>query len=1572
MRFVATGAAVTLAFAAALVSTSSVALASPVVAVTAVPSDAGDIAATYTVHFYAQADLSSNAGSWIKLTAPTGTVFPVSASDYTISDNGGTAVQVSATPSQLNPNDITLQVPADLTNGDALTLVANNVGNPTTSSTSYSIDIADSEGGDTTASPYTIDPGIADAATTTITTSPSSVVADGATTSTITVQAKDANGNNLLVGGSEVFISTNLGALNTALGNDNNDGTYTVTISSTTAGNATINGTIDGSAITATAAVSFTPVGGIAQTITFTQPSDISVAGGMTALNATSDSGLTVTFSSATPSTCSVSGDTVIAVSVGLCTINANQSGNGTYAPATTTPVSIQVVGRSQTISFSWGGAADVSDGPLTVAATSDSGLTVTFTSASPGVCSVSGSTVTLLHVGTCLIDADQAGSSSYAAAATVEQSYVVSAGTQTITFAQSNDIVYGGTVTLNASSDSGLPVTFSNGSPSVCSLSGNIVTGTAVGTCSIQADQAGNNDYAAAGTISDAFNVNQAGQTITFVGPMNTALTGGPVTVTATATSTDTVTFSSETQGVCTVTGDSVSLLEAGTCTIDADQAGDDNYNAAATVPQTFQVTQGVGSISFTQTSATALTAGPVDVGGSGTSSNAVEYSTTSTGVCTVDPASGSVTLVGVGTCAITINQAADSNYSGASATDSFIVTQGVGSISFTQTPATALTAGPVSVTASGTSSNGLSYSTLSTGVCTVNSATGIVTLVGVGTCAITINQPGDANYSAAAASDSFTVTQATQTITFTQPGATFYTGSVTLVGSANSGLGVTFTSATTAVCTVSGTTVTAIAVGTCTIHADQAGNSSYAAAPTVTHSFNVAQATQAITFTQPSNTALTAGSVTVSATADSGLTVTFSSATTPVCTVSGTTVTLVAVGTCTINADQAGTSNYAAATRVVRSFSVAAAGQTITFTQPSNTAFGAGPVTMTATTTSGLTVTFTSATTGICTVTGASVTLVAAGTCTINADQAGSVNFAAAPTVARSFTVAQGAQEISFTGPASTALTGGPVTVTATATSGLTVTFTSVTTGVCTVSGASVTLLTAGTCTLHADQAGNANWAAALTVPQSFTVTAGAQTITFTQPANHAYGTGPITASATATSGLTVAFTSTTTAVCTVSGASVTLFAAGTCTLHADQAGSGNWAAATTVPRSFTITSGAQTITFTAPADTALNAGPVTVTGTASSELPVAFTSTTTAICTASANSVTLVAVGTCTINADQEGDGDYAGATTVSRSFAVTAAVAEGGTPAAPVAPIVTATRIGGADRDDTAAQLSTAIYPTAGSAAVVVLARDDIYADGLTGSPLANALNGALLITPTATLSASTLAALQHLLPAGGTVICLGGNDAIDPSVLAELTRLGYNVQRIAGADRYETATLIATRIFAATTITHIYLATGENFADALSAAGAAGLNHGVVLLTANTTMPAVTKAWIVAHPGLAVTAIGGAAATADPAATAIVGADRYATAAQVAASVAPTATGIVLATGTAFPDGLAGAAYAVHNGFSLLLVNPQATVLGAAQVSYLQTASATVSTVLTVGGTAAVPAAATGLITDGLS
>lgn len=298
-------------------------------------------------------------------------------------------------------------------------------------------------------------------------------------------------------------------------------------------------------------------------------------------------------------------------------------------------------------------------------------------------------------------------------------------------------------------------------------------------------------------------------------------------------------------------------------------------------------------------------------------------------------------------------------------------------------------------------------------------------------------------------------------------------------------------------------------------------------------------------------------------------------------------------------------------------------------------------------------------------------------------------------------------------------------------------------------------------------------------------------------------------------------------------------------------------------------------------------------------------------------------------------------------------------------------VAVSRLGGANRDATAAAVALAAFPTAGSAKAVVLARDDVYADGLTGSPLASAVGGPLLLTNPTMLSADARAAITHSLGAGGTIYLLGGTNAITPASATTLSGLGYHVVRLGGADRYATASLIADQIEATRTVDHIFLATGLNFPDAESAADAAAVNKGVVLLTDGTALAAETSQWESAHTGMTVVAIGGSAAAADPSATPIVGADRYATAAKVAASVLPAPAGVVIATGANFPDGLAGAAYAAHFGWAMMLVAPGSTTLDAEQASYLHAASGSVKNLVTVGQTVAVPPATVSAVLSGL-
>ncbi|RZS87386.1 putative repeat protein (TIGR02543 family) [Motilibacter rhizosphaerae] len=173
-------------------------------------------------------------------------------------------------------------------------------------------------------------------------------------------------------------------------------------------------------------------------------------------------------------------------------------------------------------------------------------------------------------------------------------------------------------------------------------------------------------------------------------------------------------------------------------------------------------------------------------------------------------------------------------------------------------------------------------------------------------------------------------------QAITFAAPpstatGRAFASGAV-----ASSGLPVTLTSSTNGICTASGSTITTIATGTCTVQADQAGSASYATAVPVTRSFQVvAPVAQTVTFTQPTDKVLTTGPLLFAsgATASSGLPVTLTSLTPAVCSTSAQAISADAAGTCTVQASQAGDATRTAATPVSRSFAVTATTWTVTY---------------------------------------------------------------------------------------------------------------------------------------------------------------------------------------------------------------------------------------------------------------------------------------------------------------------------------------------------------------------------------------------------------------------------------------------------------------------------------------------------------------------------------------------------------------------------------------------------------------------------------------------------------------
>jgi hypothetical protein len=114
-------------------------------------------------------------------------------------------------------------------------------------------------------------------------------------------------------------------------------------------------------------------------------------------------------------------------------------------------------------------------------------------------------------------------------------------------------------------------------------------------------------------------------------------------------------------------------------------------------------------------------------------------------------------------------------------------------------------------------------------------------------------------------------------------------------------------------------------------------------------------------------------------------------------------------------------------------------------------------------------------------------------------------------------------------------------------------------------------VHIVGAGSCTVTASQPGNANYAAAPDVSQTFAIAKVSQTISFGTLVDRTYGDGDFGVGATASSGLPVSFAAG--GNCTVAAAIVHLTGAGSCTVTASQAGNANYSAAADVARSFSI---------------------------------------------------------------------------------------------------------------------------------------------------------------------------------------------------------------------------------------------------------------------------------------------------------------------------------------------------------------------------------------------------------------
>jgi hypothetical protein len=335
--------------------------------------------------------------------------------------------------------------------------------------------------------------------------------------------------------------------------------------------------------------------------------------------------------------------------------------------------------------------------------------------------------------------------------------------------------------------------------------------------------------------------------QTITFAALGAKVFGESTFTVLATSSSLLPVSFSSSNPSVATVSGNTVTIVGAGTTTITASQPGDGTYSAAPDVPQTLIVSKAAQTITFPGILPCKVGDAPFVLAPTSSSGLPVTLTSSDTSVATV---SGfTVTVVGVGTTTITASQSGNSNYLAAtSVPQMFVVGKGDQTITFAALAAKTYLDAPFIVSATASSGLPVTFTSSNTAVATVSGST--VTIVGAGSTTITATQAGNATFNAASDVDrSLVVAKANQTISFgALSGKTFGDPPFAVSATASSGLAVSFSIAS-GPATISGNTVTLTGADTVVVRASQAGSANFNAAPDVDRSFVVTGAAPVFT---------------------------------------------------------------------------------------------------------------------------------------------------------------------------------------------------------------------------------------------------------------------------------------------------------------------------------------------------------------------------------------------------------------------------------------------------------------------------------------------------------------------------------------------------------------------------------------------------------------------------------------------------------------------------------------------------------------------------------------------------
>ena len=653
-------------------------------------------------------------------------------------------------------------------------------------------------------------------------------------------------------------------------------------------------------------------------------------------------------------------------------------------------------------------------DGPTIAKPTSESRGAISFASSNAEVATVNATTgqVTIEGAGKATITVTQAATDDYVSA------------TQTLTLTVKQAIPELSALTVDSktfgdkefsiekpTSPSSGAFTFTSSDSKVVKINeAGKATIEGAGTVTITATQAALGNYSA-NSVTKEITVAKAAPELTNISLTGLVFGDDDSTLEPRSASTGAFTFSSNNTRVITIdekTG-RVRVISAGTATITVKQASTTNYEAASS-SVTVQV--GLATPAFQRLDPLEKQFGDATflfAWGTSPSDGDITYTSSSPTVATINATTGRVTIVSTGVTTLTMSQAKGTNHK--AATTVAVLTVGRGSPAYGDFVIDTKTFGsaPFLLTLPTTTSDGtFSFISSDTAVATVNSATGLVTVVAPGSVEITATQAQTLTHTASTIRTTFVVDPASPTFgSFVASSKTFGDATFTISAPSSSSSGVfSFSSSNAAVATINSSTgaVTIVGVGSTTITASQAAATPYATQSAFA-TLTVAKATPSLSsfggdlskivgdqpFTPSLPSSVSTGAIT------------YSSSNTAVATVSPTSglITVVSGGSTVITATQAATENYNSTTTtttltVLRDPSI---GAMAAITK----AYGSAAFTLTAPTTNSTgAISYTSSNAAVATIDSSTrlITLTGAGSTTITASQVATSTYTSAST--------------------------------------------------------------------------------------------------------------------------------------------------------------------------------------------------------------------------------------------------------------------------------------------------------------------------------------------------------------------------------------------------------------------------------------------------------------------------------------------------------------------------------------------------------------------------------------------